>query len=314
MNMGIYFSPLLILPFSTMETIKEEKNEITDSAAIEKNLKIIFLEEFGKAFVPKRARPYLRLYLLKAGFSSVPYNFFGALFYLTAVITAIIYLSFIYPFLLQYSQLVLLVASTATWFVVQISLAFLFVLLVYFYIDLQIYLRTKKMEEMLPDFLGVVASNLKGGMSFENSLLGAIKPRFSILANEMAEVSKKVMTGHDISTALTELGFKYDSPMLKRSLDLMIIELESGGEIADLIEKIATNIKDTKVLKEDISASAISYIIFLAAIIIVIAPLLFSLSFHLLIVILNFISRLSITTPSVEAIPFNITQFLNFFQ
>jgi len=40
MNMGIYFSPLLILPFSTMETIKEEKNEITDSAAIEKNLKI----------------------------------------------------------------------------------------------------------------------------------------------------------------------------------------------------------------------------------------------------------------------------------
>lgn len=270
--------------------------------------KIIFLEEFGKAFVPKKARPYLRLYLLKAGFSSIPYKFFGALFYLTALVTGIIYLVFIYPFLLQYSQLVLLVASTAAWFVVQISLAFLFILTVYFYIDLRIFLRTKKMEEMFPDFLEVVSSNLKGGMSFENSLLRAIKPRFSILANEMAEVSKKVMTGHDIGTALSELGNKYNSPMLKRSLDLMVIEVEGGGEIADLIDKIAKNINETKALKEDISASAVSYTIFLSAIVIFIAPLLFSLSFNLLMVILNFVSRLSATTGRVEALPFAISE------
>ena len=78
---------------------------------------------------------------------------------------------------------------------------------------------------MLPDFLQAVASNLKGGLSFENSLLAAIKPRFSILANEMAEVSKKLMTGYDVSTALSELGQKYNSPMLRRSIDLMITEL-----------------------------------------------------------------------------------------
>lgn len=270
--------------------------------------RIIFLEEFGKAFVPKKARPYLRLYLLKAGFPSVPYKFFGALFYLTALITGFIHLVFIYPFLLQYSQLVLLAASTAAWFVVQISLAFLFILTVYFYIDLRIFLRTKKMEEMLPDFLEVVSSNLKGGMSFENSLLRAIKPRFSILASEMAEVSKKVMTGHDVGKALSELGNKYDSPMLQRSLDLMVIELESGGEIADLIDKISKDIKATQALKEDISASAISYTIFLAAIVIFIAPLLFSLSFHLLIVILNFVSRLSAATGRVEALPFAISE------
>ncbi|MEK6868634.1 MAG: type II secretion system F family protein, partial [Nanoarchaeota archaeon] len=253
-------------------------------------LRIIFLEEFGKAFVPKRAIPDLRMFLLKAGITKVPYKFFGALFYLTAIITGIIYVIYIYPFLQQYSQLVLLAASTVSWFTFQISLAVFFMMLVYFYVDLQIYLRTKKMEDMLPDFLQVVSSNLKGGMSFENALMGAIKPRFSILANEMAEVSKKVMTGHDVGVALSELGEKYNSPMLRRSIDLMISELESGGKISDLIDNIVKNIKETKALKEEISASAISYIIFIAAIVIVISPLLFSLSFHLLKIILSFVS------------------------
>ena len=204
-------------------------------------LRIIFLEEFGKAFVPKRAIPNLRMFLLKAGITKIPYKFFGALFYLTAIITGAIYILFIYTFLSGYSQLVLLLASAAVWFVMQITLAAAFILLVYFYLDLLIYKRTKKMEEVLPDFLQVVSSNLKGGMSFENALWGAIKPRFSILANEMAEVSKKVMTGYDIGRALNELGGKYDSPMLRRSVDLMISEFEGGGNIAELIDKIIPN-------------------------------------------------------------------------
>lgn len=271
-------------------------------------IKIIFLEEFGKAFVPKKVTPYLRAYLLKAGIPNVPYRFFGALFYLTAAMTGALYILFIYPFLLKYSQLVLLLASTVIWFTVQISFAAVFILLVYFYLDILIYRRTRKMEEMIPDFLQVVSSNLKGGMSFENALWGAIKPRFSILANEMAEVSKKVMTGYDVGRALNELGEKYDSPMLRRSVDLMISEFESGGNIADLIDKIVYNFKEARALKEDISASVVAYTIFIAALVIVIAPLLFSLSFHLLIIILGFVTKLAAVTSRAESLPFTFTQ------
>jgi len=271
--------------------------------------RIIFLEEFGKAFVPKRAIPHLRMYLLKAGIPHVPYKFFGALFYLTALITAITYLLFVYPFLLQYSQLILLAASALSWFVIQILLATFIILIIYFYVDLQIFFRTKKMEEMLPDFLQVVSSNLKGGMTFENALLGAINPRFDILANEMAEVSKKVMTGHGVGKALSELGQKYDSPMLKRTIDLMITEVEGGGRIAGMIDRIVENIRELKILKEEISASAIGYTIFIGAIVIVIAPLLFSLSFHLLIVILGFVSKVAASTSTVVGVlPLTITE------
>ncbi len=271
-------------------------------------LKLVFLDEFGKAFVPKKAVPYLRKYLLKANISPVPYKFFGALFYLTALITAIIYILFIYPFLTQYPPLALLLLSFSSWFVTQFFFAALFIMLIYFYLDLKIYRRTKHLEEMLPDFLQVVSSNLKGGMSFENSLWAAIKPRFSILANEMAEVSKKVMTGYDVDKALIELSEKYNSTTLKRAVDLIISELESGGNIAELIDKVVENMKRTKNLKADMVASATSYIIFIGVIVVLIAPLLFSLSYTLLIVVSGFMSKISSATQNAPNIPFSFGQ------
>lgn len=269
--------------------------------------KIIFLEEFGKAFVPTKVIPYLREYLLKAGIKEVPYKFFGALFYLSAIITGIIYIFFIFPILTTYSRLMLLIFSFLSWFIIQIFFTTLFILLIYFYLDIKIFNRTKEMEEKLPDFLQIVSSNLKGGMSFENSLWAAIKPRFSILANEMSEVSKKVMTGYDIDKALLELARKYDSPMLRRSVDLIISELQAGGSIAELMDQIVDGLRETKILKEDMSANAVTYIMFISAIVILISPLLFSLSFHLLIVITSFLGNLTVATERVQTLPFTFS-------
>ena len=267
-------------------------------------MKIIFLEEFGKAFVPKRFIPNLRKYLLKAGFNEVPYKFFGLLFYISALITTMIFIAFIYPYLKKFSLLEIYIFSFIGWFVIQLFFATLFILLIYFYLDLKIYHRTKKMEEQLPDFLQILSANLKGGMTFERALWASIKPRFNVLGSEMAKASKKVMTGYEISKALAELADKYDSLMLRRTVDLIISEVESGGNVAELIDRLVDNLKETRVLKNELSASAIAYIIFISVIVIVISPLLFALSFHLLILLLNFIGKLSAATQKVTALPF----------
>ncbi len=266
--------------------------------------KIIFLEEFGKAFVPSRFIPNLRSYILKAGFSEVPYRFFGFLFYASAVITTIIFVVFIYPFLKTFSLLEVYIYSFLSWFVIQMFFAALFILLIYFYLDIKVYTRTKKMEDQLPDFLQVLSSNLKGGMTFESALWSAINPRFGILGSEMAKTSKKVMTGYEVRKALNELSEKYDSLMLRSTVDLMVSELESGGNVAELTDRIVDNLKETKILKTELSASAIAYVIFISVIIIVISPLLFALSFQLLILILNFASNLAATTANASNLPF----------
>ncbi|HLC60125.1 MAG TPA: type II secretion system F family protein [Candidatus Nanoarchaeia archaeon] len=267
---------------------------------------IIFLEEFGKSFVPKKIIPNLRRYMLKAGFDEVPYKFFGILFYITLSITLLLFISFIFPYISARKYPVLLISlySFSSWFVVQLFFAAFFIMLVYFYLDLRIYHRTRLMEEQLPDFLEVLSANLKGGMTFERALWGAINPRFRVLSNEIAKTSKKVMTGYDLSKALIELGDNYDSLMLKRTMDLIISEVESGGNVANLIDRLVDNLKETKELKDEMAASAIAYIIFISVIVIVISPLLFALSFHLLKVLVSFMNKLSSTTQNVRALPF----------
>ncbi len=269
--------------------------------------KIIFLEEFGKAFVPKRVIPHLRKYLLKAGFNEVPYKFFGMLFYISVVITGLTFFFFVHPYITNVGLLVKFVYIFLFWAVGLLFFATLFILLTYFYLDLKIYQRTRRMEEQLPDFLQILSANLKGGMTFETALWSAIKPRFDVLGSEMAKASKKVMTGYEISKALSELTEKYDSLMLRRSVDLIISEVESGGNVSNLIDRIVTNLKETKELKDEMSAAAIAYVIFISVIVLAISPLLFALSYHLLSLIVGFMGQLAVATQKVSSLPFTFS-------
>ena len=278
--------------------------------------KLIFLEEFGKAFVPKRVIPGLRVYFLKAGIREVPYSYFGSLFYICLAITLVLYFFFVNPFLqglimrtflADFGSFSMLVLSFASVSLMMIGLSTCFMLMVYFWLDILIFRRTRGMEEMLPEYLQIVASNLRGGLTFENALWAAIKPRFRILSNEMAEVAKKVMTGFPVKRALVELSEKYDSPMLRHSVDLITSEIESGGNIADLLERIVEHLKEARTLKEEMSAAAVSYVIFISVIVVVISPLLFSLAYNLMVVMLSFISNLSGATQRVSGLPFTLT-------
>ena len=280
-------------------------------------LKIIFLEEFGKSFVPKKLAPTLKKYMLKADFSEVPYRFFGLLFYFSAFITTLIFILYIFPCLnnpsacqllkgfsiQKFSLLEIYIFSFLSWSALQIFFASSFALTIYFYLDLKIYYRTKKMEDNLPEFLQVLSANLKGGMTFERALWSSIKPKFNVLGSEMAKTSKKVMTGYDTSRALAELAEKYDSLMLRRTVDLIISEVDSGGNVSELIDRLVDNLKETKSLKDEMSGSAIAYVIFISIIVVFISPLLFALSFNLLNILLKFMGKLSASTQNVSALP-----------
>nr|MCK4929955.1 type II secretion system F family protein [Nanoarchaeota archaeon] len=256
-------------------------------------MSLLYLEEFGKAFLPKKIRPSLGKYLLKAGIEDVPYKFFGLLFWLTATITYFVYVPGIYPVIKDQTLLLFFIITFVAWFIVQVTIAALIILSIYFYLNIKIYTRTKLLEDMFPDYLALVSTNLKGGMTFEKSLWAAIKPEFGILAKEIGIVSKRVATGNDVSEALQEFSEKYNSPILRRSIDLLKGEIISGGSITGVIDSLVSDLKKTKALKQEMTAATLTYMIFMAVIVIVITPALFALSKQLLIIILQFGERLS---------------------
>ncbi len=272
-------------------------------------MRLIFLSEFGKAFIPQRFRPKLREYIQKTGIEDVPYALFGGLFYLSLLITALIFLLFVYPFLTDkgIGGILLLLAVFVFWFITQLIIIAILMSIVYFYFDIKIFTRTKEIEKVLAEFLQFVAENLKGGMSFDKALWSSVKPQFTVLASEVRIAAKKAMTGEDVEEALTELGEKYDSPSLKRSLSLIVEGMRGGGQVAEVIDRVVENLKKTHELKEEMASTALTYVIFISFIILAVSPGLFALSKQLLIILSGFAERLGTSLSGTGTLPISFT-------
>jgi len=152
------------------------------------------------------------------------------------------------------------------------------------------------MEDIIEDFLRYVSENLKGGMAFEKALLAAIRPKFGILAEEIKLITKKIMTGQDMEDALLEFTEKYDSPLLRRSFQLIIEGLKGGGRITDIIDRTEDTIRETKELKAEMITTNKTYSIFLNFSVMVIAPTLFALSYTLVQILKSLAGKIQLTS------------------
>lgn len=268
---------------------------------------MLYTEQFGKAFIPQKLRPELRSYVMKAGWDEVPYKLFGAFFYIILLLTAVLYFTLIYPAIADSKPATILVLTFAFWFGLMAVMSLFATAIIYVYLNIKIYHRTKEMELLLPEYLQLVSTNLKGGMSLDKALWSAIQPEFGILAKEVKMVSKRVLTGNDLEDALIEFSHKYDSPILARAIDLIVSEIETGGKIADVIDRVVASLRKMAILKEEMSAQTTTYMIFIGAIVMFIGPGLFALSAQLVRIISKFsekISTVSASSSSAMPMPF----------
>ncbi|MGV8169431.1 MAG: type II secretion system F family protein [Candidatus Nanoarchaeia archaeon] len=154
----------------------------------------------------------------------------------------------------------------------------------FIFFDYMIYKRTKEIEEVLPEFLQLASANISAGMPIDRALWFAVRPKFGVLAKEIEDVAKSTMAGEDLEEALQKFTRKYDSQALREAMNLLIEGMRAGGEIGFLLNQIASNMQDIKIMKKEIAASIMSYVIFITAAAIVGAPFLLALSAQLLII------------------------------
>jgi len=224
-------------------------------------------------------------------------------FFINLVISAFL----IYHFSTSYgiTWTTIFASIIALWVLVFIILIFILWVLFYFIVDLKIFKRKVDIEDVLPDYLQLTASNIKAGMTIDRALWYAVRPRFGVLAKEIETVAKETMRGEDLKTALQKFADKYESVLLKRSISLLIEGLEAGGEIGNLLNKIAINIQENKIMRKEMSANVTTYVIFISFATIAAAPVLFALSGVLIRVITDIGSSLGDVTTAGLAISFS---------
>lgn len=245
--------------------------------------------EFFKKSVKKRAerkatiqhrKHRLIYYIERSGFNINVKSLSKKIFNLCIIINLIIsfYLIYYFSVNLGFTWGTIIIAMLTLWVLIFILILFILWASLYISVDFRIFKRKLEIEEVLPDFLQLTASNIKAGMTVDRALWYAIRPRFGVLAKEIETVAKDTIGGEDLSIALKKFASKYDSQLLKRSINLLIEGLEAGGEIGDLLNKIALNIQDIKTMRKEMAANVTAYTIFISFATILAAPFLFALS------------------------------------
>ena len=263
--------------FSLLNLFRKKKEE--GGKGIEYFKKEVRKQEKKRAIVQDR-RKKLGFYLEKAGLGLDPRWLSKSIFNLCVLVNLVISAFLIYHFSTTFgvTWATILLSIAAVWILAFVLMLFLFWILFYVIVDLKIFKRKVDIEDVLPDYLQLTASNIKSGMTIDRALWYAVRPRFGVLAKEIETVAKETMRGEDLKEALQKFADKYESVLLKRSISLLIEGLDAGGQMGDLLNKIAINIQENRIMRKEMAANVTTYVIFISFATVAAAPVLFALS------------------------------------
>ncbi len=253
-----------------------------------------------------RVRHYLNLAGIGLGSHKISKIIFHICIFLNLALSA--YLIYRFSTDWRYGVFYVSLAMLFVWIFVFLGLLLTLWLIFYIVIDLRIFKRRVGIEEVLADFLQLTSANVRAGMSIDKALWYAVRPQFGVLGKEIEIVAKETMSGKDLESALRGFSDKYDSPVLKRSINLLIEGIEAGGEIGDLLNKIAVDIQESTILKKELAANVTTYVIFITFASILAAPLMFALSGQMLGVIDSLMVDIDVPAGAAQGINISLSE------
>jgi archaeal flagellar protein FlaJ len=161
--------------------------------------------------------------------------------------------------------------------------------------------RRKKMEDAFPDFIELMASNLRAGMTVDKALLLSSRKEFHPLDDEILLLGKDIATGKEMSLAMLDMADRTKSEKIKKTVTVVISGLKSGGDLAVLLEETAINMRERGFIEKRAASNVLMYMIFIFFAVGVGAPALFSLSTILVKTLTTILSNLPEMDSSVSS-------------
>ena len=205
--------------------------------------------------------------------------------------------------------------SLALFYLIKASL--LYALLVFIFLHLLLFFRTslkadariKKMEAIFPDVISLMASNLRSGTTIDRAFLLAARPEFDPLDKEMLKTGREIVTGQDILHAFKTMAERIDSEKISKVITLILSGLRAGGNISDLLDQTARNMKEKEILEKKSRSTILMYVIFIFFAVGVGAPTLFALSTVLVQIVVSLTASLPETaSATATSVPLSFNE------
>lgn len=158
-------------------------------------------------------------------------------------------------------------------------------------------------ESSLPDFLSIMASNIKSGLTYDRALLLSARREFGPLSKEIDRTAKEALTGKPLADSLLSMTDRVHSELLSKTVRLIVEGVNSGGNLADLLENTSYDIRRFASMRQEVSATVMSYQLFMVAAACFGAPLIYAVTTFLLKIISTTKSRIAASAGEMAFLP-----------
>jgi len=112
--------------------------------------------------------------------------------------------------------------------------------------------RQQSFSNELPDFLLLLASGLRGGLSFNHALEAVALDGKGEVPRQMRRVLRQVQVGTMLDEALLECADRMDSEDLRWTVTALSIQREVGGNLSTILDNAAATIKSREELRREV--------------------------------------------------------------
>lgn len=159
--------------------------------------------------------------------------------------------------------------------------------IVYTYMLLSANSRAAKVEEVLPDFLSLMASNINSGLTPDRALIVSAREEFGPLAEEVDKAAKQSLTGKSVDEVIGGIGKNVSSEVFRKTMRLIVDGMQSGGDLVEVLEKTSYDVRKFRSVRREINSIILNYVLFIVAAVTFGAPLLYGVATFLVEIMLK---------------------------
>jgi tight adherence protein B len=138
----------------------------------------------------------------------------------------------------------LIISRIDSSYIISVWMAIIFASMPFFYIYSKKRRRMQKFERQLPEALDLIARSLKAGHAFSGGLKMVVDEFDDPISTEFDEALSEVNFGVGVNDALKNMLRRVDCPDLKFFVISVVIQRETGGNLAEILTSIAHLIRE----------------------------------------------------------------------
>lgn len=276
------------------------------------------LKQIGEFVFHSKKKKVIKKLLTQAGYSEIPYGQLATLFFVTIAMAIISLIIFIFKSGITSLHIALIIPLSL---LLLVGFETIIVILAYFilkiYITTRIFGRMQNIEKHLPLFLREFSTNLKAGREFVDALEDSLTSELGVLNDDVAHMIIEIRAGKLTEEVVKEYSLRYDSYAINETFGIVLDSYAEGGGLAEILDRVAYNLETINFLKKSAVASVYNYIIFMSIVSLLITPILFALSYNVLVLIQSLLTRVarsgSTYLPSfISPLEINFSHFTTF--